>query len=104
MRLDGATEEAVAQVTGAAAGQVLSAYRQWRIHRLEAAPSPSGADRVALAKLYAAEGDVATAVAHLEQAALDPPLSFPAVSVDPAFRPLATEPRFQRLIGDLWVQ
>ncbi len=103
MRLEGADPADIRSVIATPADRRSSAYRRWRIADLEARGIRSGADRLALARLCAAEGDLERALGLLEQAASDPPLGYPTISVDPAFRRLATDPRFQRLLDELWL-
>ncbi len=102
LELRGASPETVHAIMASSPGEALAAFRRWEILRLEGKPVLSGADRLALARLYATRGDLGRAVASLEAAAETPPPGFPAVTVDPVFDPLRADPRFQRLVDKIW--
>ncbi|MEE2566896.1 tetratricopeptide repeat protein [Hyphobacterium marinum] len=78
--------------------QAVDAFNQWRLSRYLTADRNGTVDDLALAYTYALVGDREGTLARLEQAIAAGSGAAPFALIDPAFAPLHTDDRFQRLV------
>ena len=79
------------------------AFERWRLARYRRPGRADPASPALLADLHAFVGDREAALGLLERAVADRVPSAPLTAIGPAFRPLATDPRFGRMLGRMRV-